>query len=95
MAAPVQPQRLTNAIVEAGLVLATAALGVAGLPWAALAVTVTAALGWWVWRHRASLRMMAQERPGRLALMVSVSVAMIVAVHAAFFWVARSVHGAG
>lgn len=93
MAGAIQPTRLTNAIVEAGLVLASVVLGVVGLGWPVLGVTVVAAVGWWLYRHQTALATLLRERPGRLAVLVPLSLGMIGGVHAAAFWVARSIHG--
>ncbi len=93
MAGVIQPTRLINALVEAGLVLASVVLGVVGLGWPALGVTVAAAVGWWLYRHQAALLTLLRERPGRLAFLVPLSLGMIGGVHAAAFWVARSIHG--
>jgi hypothetical protein len=93
MAAGVPPSRLTNAVIESGLVLATVALGVFGLPWSAVGVTLLAAIGWWGFRHGATLARMAREAPVKLVGLGAVSLGMIVTVHAAAFFVASSVHG--
>lgn len=93
MARAIPPTRLTNAVVEAGLVLASVVLGVVGLGWPVLGVTVAAAVGWWLYRHLAALRTLLRERPGRLAVLVPLSLGMIGGVHAAAFWLARSIHG--
>jgi hypothetical protein len=93
LALPASPSRLTNAVVEAGLVLATVALGIFGLPWGALGVTLLAAVCWWGFRHRSTLARMAGETPLKLAGLGAVSLVMILVVHAAAFWVASSVHG--
>lgn len=86
--------RLTNAIIEAGLVLVSVGAGIVGLAWPALLVPVLAAVGWWLVRHRTALADMARAHPARLAVLAPLSLAMIAGVHAAAFFVARSVHGA-
>jgi hypothetical protein len=72
---------MTNALVEAGLVLASVCLGLFDVKYSFVAWTIGASLGGWVFVHETRLRTMWQTSKPKLIGSALVAVLLICSVH--------------